>query len=93
MIQTHVLVVLMSVDSKTMRRFFEPSLLGAKQVLENQLDLAENKNRRVERVILTGGFGQSPSLRSYLKAYLAERADLKGGSIDLIAPQNSLVLT
>ena len=74
-----------------MRRFFEPSLLGAKQVLENQLDLAENKHRRVDRVILTGGFGQSPSLRSYLRTYLAERTNLRRASIDLIAPQNPLV--
>ena len=74
-----------------MRRFFEPSLLGTKQVLENQLDLAENKNRRVEQVFLTGGFGQSPSLRGYLRNYLADRTDLKGGSIKLIAPRNPLV--
>ncbi|KAF2624064.1 hypothetical protein BU25DRAFT_348820 [Macroventuria anomochaeta] len=73
---------------KTMKNFFEPSLAGAKEVLENQLDLAENKDRRVEKVILTGGFGQSPSLQSYLRKYLAERTNAKGRNIDLVVPQN-----
>ena len=93
MILSFVAVPLLSLERKTMRNIFEPSLLGAKEVLENQLDLAENKDRRVERVILTGGFGQSPSLQSYLKAYLAERANLKGGNIDLIVPQSPSVIS
>lgn len=71
-----------------MRNFFEPSLLGARKVLENQLDLAENRNHRVERVILTGGFGQSPSLQKSLRAYLAERSKIKGGEIGMIVPKN-----
>jgi len=71
-----------------MRNFFEPSLLGARKLLENQLDLAENRNHRVERVILTGGFGQSPSLKNYLRAYLTARSKIKGGEIGLIVPQD-----
>ncbi|CAN9285841.1 unnamed protein product [Alternaria alternata] len=73
---------------KTMKKFFQPSLDCAKEVLENQLELAENKNRQVEKVILTGGFGQSPSLQSHLRNYLAKRADCKGAKIDLIVPRN-----
>jgi actin-related protein len=71
-----------------MKNFFQESLAGTKQVLENQLELAENKNERVEKVILTGGFGQSPSLQSYLRAYLKGRTDSKGHNIDLIVPRS-----
>lgn len=63
-----------------------------KEVLESQLDLAEYKDRIVEKVILTGGFGQSPSLQGYLREYLAERAKLKGRRIDLVVPKNPLVV-
>jgi hypothetical protein len=74
-----------------MKKFFQPSLDCAKEVLENQLELAENKNRQVEKVILTGGFGQSPSLQSHLRNYLAKRADCKGAKIDLIVPRSPSV--
>jgi actin-related protein len=74
-----------------MRDFFQPSLEGVKRVLENQLELAENKNHRVEKVILTGGFGQSPSLQSYLKDFLQGRTSTKGWAIELIAPTNPSV--
>jgi actin-related protein len=56
------------------RKFFEESLAGVKDVLQNQLELAESRNHRVQKVILTGGFGQSPSLQSYLRTYLRARA-------------------
>ncbi|KAI8933218.1 hypothetical protein NX059_009853 [Plenodomus lindquistii] len=72
-----------------MRNFFEPSLIGAREVLEKQLDLAEEKGLRVEKVILTGGFGESPSLRSYLRNYLQDRPGIEGRSIDLVVPQNT----
>jgi hypothetical protein len=75
-----------------MRNFFQPSLVCAKEVLENQLELAENKNRRVEKVILTGGFGQSPSLQSYLRNYLAERSNANGRNIDLVIPRSPSVI-
>jgi actin-related protein len=71
-----------------MSRLFEPSLLGVKEVLESQLEIAESKQHQVEKVILTGGFGQSPSLQSYLKTYLRERRNIKDWEIDLIVPEN-----
>jgi hypothetical protein len=71
-----------------MRKFFQPSLDCAKGVLENQLDLAENKNRRVGKVILTGGFGQSPSLQSHLRTYLAKRSEPNQTNITLVVPQS-----
>jgi actin-related protein len=64
----------------------------AKEVLENQLELAENKNRRVEKVILTGGFGQSPSLQSHLRTYLAKRSESKKRKIALVVPRNPSVI-
>jgi hypothetical protein len=74
-----------------MKRFFTESLVGTKEVLENQLELAENKKERVVKVILTGGFGQSPSLQSYLRTYLAERTNSEEQTIDLIVPRFPLV--
>jgi actin-related protein len=74
-----------------MKKIFRPSLEGARQVLENQLDLAEDQDRLVQKVILTGGFGQSPSLQNHLRAYLAKRASQKGRSPALIIPKNPSV--
>jgi actin-related protein len=71
-----------------MKGFFENSLAGVKVVLENQLELAESQQHRVQKVILTGGFGQSPSLRSYLRKYLQERRNIKDWEIDLVVPRN-----
>ncbi|KAF2181387.1 Hsp70 family protein-like protein [Zopfia rhizophila CBS 207.26] len=73
---------------KTMREFFEESLEGVKDVLENQLELAESEGHRVQKVILTGGFGQSPSLQSHLRAYLKGRMNINGWEMDLIVPKN-----
>jgi hypothetical protein len=75
-----------------MRKIFRPSLEGARQVLENQLDLAEDQDRHVKKVVLTGGFGQSPSLQNYLQAYLAKRESQKQRNIELIVPNNPSVL-
>jgi hypothetical protein len=74
-----------------MKRFFTDSLVGTRKVLENQLELAENKKERVVKVILTGGFGQSPSLQSHLRTYLAERTNGEEQTIDLIVPRNPSV--
>jgi hypothetical protein len=58
-------------------------------VLESQLELAESTNHSVQKVILTGGLGQSPSLQSYLRSYLASQKNLNGLEIDLVVPQGS----
>jgi hypothetical protein len=73
----------------TQRGFFEPSLAGVNAMLDRQLELAESKQlRRVQIVILTGGFGQSPSLRSYIQAYLNGCKNIKDWEIDLVVPQS-----
>ncbi|KAF2124677.1 hypothetical protein P153DRAFT_325969 [Dothidotthia symphoricarpi CBS 119687] len=84
----HFFQNVLELKRKTMSGFFEDSLAGVKEVLENQLELAESKNHRVEKIILTGGFSQSPSLQSYLRTYLAGRMNIRGWKIDLIVPQN-----
>lgn len=63
-----------------------------KEVLENQLELAESEGYRVQKVVLTGGFGQSPSLKSYLKTYLKGRMNINGWEMDLIVPKNPSVI-
>lgn len=63
-----------------------------KDVLENQLELAANQKCRVQKVILTGGFGQSPSLQSYLRRYLEERMTINHQEIDLVVPKNPSVV-
>jgi actin-related protein len=74
-----------------MNKFYEASLLGTKGVLESQLELAEIGKHRVQKVILTGGFSQSPSLQNYLRTYLEGRRNIKGWDIDLIVPRNPYV--
>lgn len=79
---------LLELKRKTVREFFEGSLEGVKDVLENQLELAQSEGYRVQKVILTGGFGQSPSLQSHLRTYLKGRMNINGWEIDLIVPKN-----
>lgn len=74
-----------------MRELFEDSLEGVKGVLKNQLELAHSQGYRVRKVILTGGFGQSPSLQSRLRSYLTERMSIDNWEIDLIVPRNPSV--
>jgi actin-related protein len=71
-----------------MREFFEDSLTQSKDVLEGQLALAASQMKRVQKVILTGGFGQSPSLQSYLKTYLDQARNIDGREIEFIVPDN-----
>lgn len=71
-----------------MKKFFEDSLLGSIGVLESQLDLAGSQGCQVEKVILTGGFGQSPSLQSSIREYLKSRKNIRDWEIELIVPMN-----
>jgi hypothetical protein len=71
-----------------MKELFEDSIVGVKSVLENQLALADTQGKRVQKCILTGGFGQSPSLQSHLRVYLAGRPNVAGLEIELLVPSN-----
>lgn len=76
-----------------MKSFFEDSWEGVKKVLVNQLELAESRGHCVQKIVLTGGFGQSPSLKSYLKKYLQERRNIENEHIELIVPRVGCVLS
>lgn len=53
-----------------MEKIFEPSLVGAAEVLQDQLELAKKKNQPVHMVLLVSAFGESPALREHVKNIL-----------------------
>ncbi|KAJ5242241.1 uncharacterized protein N7469_000568 [Penicillium citrinum] len=52
------------------RGWFQKSLDGIFKLVQQQLDSSLRENKPVQKVILVGGFSQSPTLRHALKAYL-----------------------
>ncbi|KAF7900126.1 hypothetical protein EAF00_004462 [Botryotinia globosa] len=54
---------------------FNPLLERVKKLLHTQLFTALEKGLKVKKVFLLGGFGASPSLRSYLRNYLREMSN------------------
>ena len=84
-------------------RIYRYSLKGSRSVLEEQLEMAKVKEHAVQvrnttsfltcsspgfqKVLLTGGFGQSPFLQSYLRRWLADQTNLAGQKISLIMPE------
>ncbi|KAF7929793.1 hypothetical protein EAE99_004697 [Botrytis elliptica] len=54
---------------------FNPLLERVKKLLHTQLLTALEKDLKVKKVFLLGGFGASPSLRSYLRNYLREMSN------------------
>ena len=65
---------------------FEPSLAGTQELLERQLGLAFEKGLTVSKVIVVGGFGESPSLRSRLTKLVGSKRNVNGNIIDIIWP-------
>ncbi|KAJ4299563.1 hypothetical protein N0V90_004809 [Kalmusia sp. IMI 367209] len=68
------------------RKIFEHSLRGTKTLLIRQLELAEGKGKM--KVILTGGFGQSPALQHYLRKHLGGYNKEKQTKLDLLIPKS-----
>ncbi|KAH7067280.1 hypothetical protein BKA63DRAFT_521873 [Paraphoma chrysanthemicola] len=73
---------------QTIKKFFAAPLKGVEEVLDSQLERAQNAGCRVEKIILTGGFGQSPSLKSHLENYLAKKLYAIGDRPKLIVPRS-----
>ncbi|KAH7083967.1 hypothetical protein FB567DRAFT_581428 [Paraphoma chrysanthemicola] len=73
---------------QTIKKFFAAPLRGVEEVLDSQLERAKNAGCRVEKIILTGGFGQSPSLKSHLENYLAKKLYAIGDRPKLIVPRS-----
>jgi hypothetical protein len=65
---------------------FEPSLAETEGLLERQLDQALEKRVTVSKVIVVGGFGESPSLRSRLTKLVDSKRNMAGSNIDIIWP-------
>ncbi|KEF55827.1 uncharacterized protein A1O9_08578 [Exophiala aquamarina CBS 119918] len=65
---------------------FEPSLKGVADLLENQLELASVKGLTVSKLIVVGGFGESPSLRGRIEEVIGGKRNLIGTTIDTIWP-------
>lgn len=58
-----------------MRDIFIGSLRLIGQLMEDQIDLAVRKQIVVDKVVLVGGFGDSPALKEYLKSTLDRLRD------------------
>ena len=68
------------------KEMFEPSLTGTTDLLERQLDQAFKERLTVSKLIVVGGFGESPSLRNRLTKLVESKRNLAGNEIDIIWP-------
>ncbi|RAL67075.1 hypothetical protein DID88_007855 [Monilinia fructigena] len=60
-------------------------------LLKNQIEQAVAKGLVVKKVFLVGGFGASPSLRSYLKQWLQEKSEHLNFNIELVADKRKCI--
>jgi membrane-associated HD superfamily phosphohydrolase len=68
---------------KEMYEVFRDCLRGIADLMLKQLNKARTNGINVQTVILTGGFGESPSLRNHLKKILRKERNLLNQTIDL----------
>ncbi|KAF2647604.1 hypothetical protein K491DRAFT_614350 [Lophiostoma macrostomum CBS 122681] len=80
---------LLKITPTELNNIYAKPLNGAKEALKDQLEKASAERRSVNSVILTGGFGQSPALRSYLSQYLSEQKNFDRGGIKFTTPDVS----
>lgn len=71
-------------DFEDMWRIFEPSLLIIQQLIEDQVLVAVHKNITVDKIVLVGGFGDSPALKGFLQRNLERINAAHGKDIRLI---------
>ncbi|KAM0169736.1 hypothetical protein ACHAPF_009685 [Botrytis cinerea] len=69
-----------------LKKIFDPLLERVSVLMKTQLDGAKEKGLTVKKVILIGGFGESPSLRTYLKRQLAAIRNYHNDEIKLVFP-------
>ncbi|KAF2129966.1 hypothetical protein P153DRAFT_315435 [Dothidotthia symphoricarpi CBS 119687] len=73
-----------------MMEIFRPSLDCVKRLMEDQLLSARRKNMAVDKVVLVGGFGDSPALQTHLTLRLKELDRFHGTRVAIIfAPTNT----
>ncbi|KAB8293932.1 hypothetical protein EYC80_009405 [Monilinia laxa] len=70
---------------------FGPLLKRISALLENQIKQAVAKGLVVKKVFLVGGFGASPSLKSYLKQWLREKSEQVNFNIELVADKRKCI--
>jgi molecular chaperone DnaK (HSP70) len=70
------------------REVFEDSLKGTTDLLERQIQLAKEKNLIVNKLIVVGGFGDSPSLKFRIRQTLLKCCSSSGEEIDVIWPKD-----
>jgi molecular chaperone DnaK (HSP70) len=73
----------LDISRKEMMGVFRDCLRGVEELMLKQLNAAKMKNVNVQTVILTGGFGESPSLRNHLKKMLRKERNMLNQPIDL----------
>ncbi|KAK5062683.1 hypothetical protein LTR84_004756 [Exophiala bonariae] len=73
-------------DRKELKDIFRDSLMGITDIMRGQLRAADDKELTVSRVLLIGGFGQSPSLKSHLEKVLYKERNYQDLPIQLERP-------
>jgi soluble P-type ATPase len=63
---------------------FQPSLIAIDKLMKKQIIGTLNKNLEVDKVVLVGGFGDSPALRKFLMHGVAEINNKYTTSIQLV---------
>ncbi|KAF2497790.1 hypothetical protein BU16DRAFT_559522 [Lophium mytilinum] len=71
-------------DANDVSTCFRRSLEGTVEVMHDQLEQARNVGLTVRKIIMTGGFGQSPALQKRLQEELRRLQRDFGDSIDLV---------
>ncbi len=73
-----------------MEGIFMPSLKTIADLMDIQINTALKNEARVDKVILVGGFGDSPALKDYIAKAIASINERKNTDIDLIVtPPNT----
>jgi hypothetical protein len=55
-----------------MRSIFDESLSTVERLMEEQITAARKTNTPIDKIVLVGGFGDSPALKEHLTASLAK---------------------
>lgn len=69
-----------------MLAIFEPFLLKIEDLMAQQIRGTLNEGMDVDKVVLVGGFGDSPALRKYLDHSISQINENNGTSIKLVKP-------
>jgi hypothetical protein len=77
----------LSLTRPEVKRMFKPLLQDVARLVRKQLQQAKEARHNVQKVILIGGFGESPSLRGHLQNVLQRERNILGEPIELDSPE------